>query len=123
MNNNVARHTAQAFRINFRDMITEANEDRLPEGLKSVLRKVRDFATEAGELDLNRPDSTTAFFQEDMAKVWFHAQNALRDTLIVGSKITKNGDYSFGAERDREHRTNIIWNMKWIEATLRSVTN
>lgn len=122
MNTNVARHTAHAFRINFADLLTESTEYHLPEGLADLLLKVREFATEAGELDMDRPNSTTAFFQADMGKVWFHAQRALVDTRIVGSKTTGQRDYSFGADRDRERRRNIIWHMKWIEAILHAVT-
>lgn len=123
MNTSTAHDTAQAFRVNFADLLTESTEYHLPEGLADLLLKVREFATEAGELDMDRPDSTTAFFQNDMNKVWTHAFRALADTRIVGSKTTGQRDYSFGADRDRERRRNIIWHLKWIEAILHAVTH
>lgn len=123
MNHNVARHTANAFRINFTDMINESSNNALPEGLTDLLLKVRDFADQAGELSVNRPDSNTAYFQEDMAKVWFHAQKALADAQVVKAKITRERDDSAQAESDRFRRSNVTFHAAWIEAILKNVVN
>lgn len=123
MNHNVARHTANAFRINFTDMVNESSNNALPEGLISLLLKVRDFADQAGELGVNRPDSNTAYVQEDMAKVWFHAQKALADAQIVKAKITRERDDSAQAESDRFRRSNVTYHAAWIEAILKNVVN
>lgn len=123
MNHNVARHTANAFRINFTDMVNESSNNALPEGLGDLLVKVREFAMQAGELDKNRPDSNTAYFQEDMAKVWFHAQKALVDAQIVKAKITRERDDSAQASSDRFRRSNVTFHTTWIETILKNVVN
>lgn len=123
MNHNVARHTANAFRINFTDMVNESSNNALPEGLSDLLVKVREFAMQAGELDKNRPDSDTAYFQEDMGKVWFHAQKALVDAQIVKAKITRERDDSAQASSDRFRRSNVTFHTTWIETILKNVVN
>ena len=123
MNHNVARHTAEAFRINFTDMINESSNNALPEGLTDLLVKVREFADQAGELSVNRPDSNTAYFQEDMAEVWFHAQKALADAQIVKAKKTHDRDDSAQASSDRFRRSNVTFNTTWIETILKNVVN
>lgn len=123
MNHNVARHTANAFRINFADLNSESSPNSLPAGLCDLLVKVREFAMQAGELDKNRPDSNTAYFQEDMAQVWFHAQKALADAQIVKAKITPERDDSAQAESDRFRRSNVTFHAAWIETILKNVVN
>lgn len=118
MNTNVAKMTAHAFATNFRDLRGEATTSHLPEGLTDLLVKVREFAMQAGELDKNRPDSDTAFHQEEMGKVWFHAQKALVDAQIVKATHTGIRDMSLKADSDRERRDRAIWNITWIEAIL-----
>lgn len=123
MNNNVAHHTANAFAINFTDMVNESSNNALPAGLSDLLVKVREFATQAGELDKNRPDSDTAFHQETMGKVWFHAQKALVDAQIVKAKITPERDDSAQASSDRFRRSNVTFHTAWIETLLKNVVN
>ena len=123
MNHNVARHTAEAFRINFADLNSESSLNSLPAGLCDLLVKVREFAMQAGELDKNRPDSDTAFHQEAMGEVWFHAQKALVDAQIVKTKKTHERDDSAQASSDRFRRSNVTFHATWIETLLKNVVN
>ena len=118
MNRSEARTTA----IDLRNTLDAANDAvsarHLPEGLANILLDIKAFATEAGELDVNRPDSNTAYFQADMARIWSLADTALRDTRIVGSTTTHERDDSQQADNNRDRRKNVAWATAWIIHTL-----